>query len=95
MEKVNKNISEAWQDNFRQLLNKQIVTFHYRKKNGKLRKATGTTCLDMIPENYHPNGMGMHCERPASYVSYFDFTVQGWRTVRLNHITSYYLQTNS
>jgi hypothetical protein len=30
--------------------------------------------------------------RPAGYVNYYDFTVCGWRTVRLQHVTSYVIE---
>ena len=79
--------ANEYQQEFRLLLQTNIVTFHYRKKNGTLRKAVGTTCLDFVPTDMLPKGIGT--ERPAGYVNYYDFTVQGWRTVRLKHVTSY------
>ena len=84
--------ANEYQQEFRLLLQTNIVTFHYRKKNGQLRKAVGTTCLDFVPTDMLPKGIGT--ERPAGYVNYYDFTVQGWRTLRLKHVTSYYLQPN-
>ena len=81
---------QKWQEEFRLLLATEIVTFYYRKKNGKLRKAVGTTCLDLIPTDFLPKGVGAPV-RPAGYVNYYDFTVCGWRTVRLQHVTSYVL----
>ena len=96
--------AEQWQQEFRQLLNETIVTFHYRKKDRTLRKATGTTCLDYVPNDFQPKGPTAplpegSCPdglrggrvRPAGYVNYYDFTVCGWRTVRLQHVTSYVL----
>ena len=76
-----------FQQEFRLLLQTDIVTFHYRKKNGKLRKAVGTTCLDFVPTDLLPKGIGT--QRPAGYVNYYDLTVCGWRTLRLKHVTSY------
>ena len=81
---------QQWQEEFRLLLSTEIVTFYYRKKNGKLRKAVGTTCLDLVPTDFLPKGIGAPV-RPAGYVNYYDFTVCGWRTVRLQHVTSYVL----
>ena len=78
-----------FQQEFRLLLQTNIVTFHYRKKNGQLRKATGTTCLDFVPTDMLPKGIG--AQRPEGYVNYYDLTVLGWRTVRLKHVTSYVL----
>ena len=40
---------EEYQQQFLQLLHTSVVTFHYRKKDRSLRKAIGTTCLDLIP----------------------------------------------
>ena len=84
---MNRQTVEQFQQEFRLLLQTNIVTFHYRKKNGTLRKATGTTCLDFVPTEFLPKGIGP--ERPEGIVNYFDFTVCGWRTVRLKHVTSY------
>ena len=79
--------ANEFQQEFRLLLQTDIVTFHYRKKNGKLRKAVGTTCLDFVPTDLLPKGIGS--QRPAGYVNYYDLTVCGWRTLRLKHVTSY------
>ena len=80
---------EEYQQQFLQLLHTGVVTFHYRKKDRSLRKAIGTTCLDLIPTDSLPKGIG--CKRPEGYVNYYDFTVNGWRTLRLAHVTSYSL----
>ena len=95
---------QQWQEEFRLLLATEIVTFYYRKKNGKLRKAVGTTCLDYVPNDFQPKGPTAplpegSCPdglrggrvRPEGYVNYYDFTVGGWRTLRLAHVTSYVL----
>ncbi len=82
---------EEYQQQFLQLLHTRVVTFHYRKKNRSLRKAIGTTCLDLVPTDFLPKGVGAPV-RPAGYVNYYDFTVCGWRTVRLQHVTSYVIE---
>ena len=79
-----------YQEEFRLLLMTDIVTFYYTKKNGKKRYAVGTTCLDFVPTDMLPKGIGS--ERPEGYVNYYDFTVCGWRTVRLKHVSSYVLK---
>ena len=81
---------EEYQQQFLGLLHTRVVTFHYRKKDRSLRKAIGTTCLDLVPTDFLPKGIGAPV-RPAGYVNYYDFTVCGWRTVRLQHVTSYVL----
>ena len=88
-QKMERKTVEQYQQEFRQLLNTNIVTFHYRKKNGQLRKAVGTTCLDFVPTDLLPKGIGS--QRPEGYVNYYDLTVCGWRTLRLKHVTSYEL----
>ena len=80
---------EEYQQQFLQLLHTRVVTFHYRKKNRSLRKAIGTTCLDLIPTDSLPKGIG--APAPKGQVRYYDFTVSGWRTLRLAHVTSYSL----
>ena len=80
---------EEYQQQFLGLLRTSVVTFHYRKKDRSLRKAIGTTCLDLIPTDSLPKGIG--CKRPEGYVNYYDFTVNGWRTLRLKYVTSYSL----
>ena len=85
------NIKE-YQQQFLGLLHTGVVTFHYRKKDRSLRKAVGTTCLDLIPTDSLPKGIGR--KSPEGYVNYYDFTVSGWRTLRLKHVTSYSLPSN-
>ena len=92
---------EEYQQQFLGLLRTSVVTFHYRKKDRSLRKAyrkkdrslrkaIGTTCLDLIPTDSLPKGIG--CKRPEGYVNYYDFTVNGWRTLRLKYVTSYTIE---
>ena len=80
---------EEYQQQFLGLLRTSVVTFHYRKKDRSLRKAIGTTCLDLIPTDSLPKGIG--APAPKGQVRYYDFTVGGWRTLRLAHVTSYSL----
>ena len=80
---------EEYQQQFLGLLRTSVVTFHYRKKDRSLRKAIGTTCLDLIPTDSLPKGIG--APAPKGQVRYYDFTVNGWRTLRLAHVTSYCL----
>ena len=84
---------EEYQQKFLGLLRTSVITFHYRKKDRTLRKAIGTTCLDLIPTDSLPKGIGR--KSPEGYVNYYDFTVSGWRTLRLKHVTSYVLDAQS
>jgi len=84
---------EEYQQQFLGLLRTSVITFHYRKKDRSLRKAIGTTCLDLIPTDSLPKGIG--APAPKGQVRYYDFTVSGWRTLRLAHVTSYCLDAQS
>ena len=83
---------EEYQQHFLQLLHTGVVTFHYRKKDRSLRKAIVTTCLDLIPPESLTKGVG--APAPKGPVRFSDFTVSGWRTLRLAHVTSYYPNYN-
>lgn len=63
--------------NIREALKKGVVTFQYKKNDGTIRTATGTTNLDTISENYTFKG-GQGPER-FGYVSYWDMDKQDWR----------------
>lgn len=67
--------------NLTEELNKKLqqgyVDFAYRKKDGSLRIATGTTKIESIPEEDHPTGTGAE---KTGVKSYYDSNVQGWRS---------------
>ena len=92
MKKFDKmNIQENRQFIIDQLRN-GIFVFHYRKKNGKLRKARGTTCPDLIPKRYHPKGTGNLPK--GDIIPYFDIDRYHWRCFRLHRVKSYYPQSS-
>ena len=62
----------------RELLNEGTVQFAFKKIDGDLRTALGTTSLGKIPLDHHSNGNG---EAPASVVTFFDLEKQAWRSV--------------
>ena len=66
--------------------------FSYYKKDGSLRKATGTLNLDLIPEDMHPKGINVDFNN-SNIVRYFDFTVQGWRSVNVDNIVMFNYQS--
>ncbi len=57
-----------------------IVHFTYKKKDGTMRTAKGTTMLDLIPEENHPKG-GVS-NKPEGYVYYWDLDREGWRSFK-------------
>lgn len=64
-------------------LKNDVVEFIFLKKDGTLRYAKGTTDLSEIPTENHPKS-GMN-ETPL-VKRYFDFTVNGWRSVVLDNL---------
>jgi hypothetical protein len=59
-------------------LTRGIVQFAFRKLDGTLRTAVGTTNLSSIPASGHPRG-----GRPSSprAVVFFDIEKQSWRSL--------------
>jgi hypothetical protein len=62
------------------------VRFSYTKLDGTLRTATGTTKLEMIPEEYHPKDAGMNT--PEVIQRYFDIDKNGWRSFTKTNLVS-------
>ena len=58
-------------------LNQGVVRFFFKKKDGSLRSALGTTALDNIPTKHHPKGNG----HSPKIVPFFDLNKQSWRSV--------------
>lgn len=71
-------------------LREGIVVFHYRKKNGTLRKAQGTLNMALIPTEHHPKGTGR--QPKDDIIPYFDIERNHWRSFRLHRVTSFYPQ---
>lgn len=61
------------------------VEFAYRKKSGELRIAKGTTNLDNIPEENHPQGYERNVKRPDNK-PYWDLNSNGWRAFNLGQV---------
>lgn len=66
-------------------LAKGPVEFAYRKKSGELRIAKGTTNLDNIPEENHPQGYDRNVRR-IDNKPYWDLNSEGWRAFNLNQV---------
>ena len=65
-------------ETLRSKLNEGAVQFAFKKLDGSLRTALGTTNLSSIPQESHPQGV-----RDASnkVVTFFDLEKQEWRSV--------------
>lgn len=66
-------------NDLREKLQNGIVSFTYKKKDGSIREANGTTRMDCIPEENHPKGTGEHS---SDVVTYFDTDKNEWRSFR-------------
>lgn len=58
-------------------LSKGEVNFSYEKMDGSVRKARGTTNIEMIPEEWRPTGGNLAHDGTA----YFDLDIQEWRSI--------------
>lgn len=71
----------------RQLLNKCVVHFTYRKMNGEIRTAVGT-CNNKYSEelkNYESKGVR---KQPEGVITYWDLNSNGWRTLKEENLIS-------
>ena len=74
---------------FKQALNNGIVHFTYRKVNGKMRDAYGTTNIRILQQN--------HCKMQTDRrynnrhnIRYYDMFAKGWRSFKPNNLTTIY-----
>jgi hypothetical protein len=65
-------------EDLRKRLHEGDVKFQFKKKNGDMRDAVGTTNLESVPESSHPSG-----DRDSSpkVVVFFDLDKGEWRSV--------------
>lgn len=63
----------------REALNQGVVEFAFKKLDGTLRTAVGTTALTRIPDESHPKG-----KRASSpkVVVFYDIEKRQWRSLR-------------
>lgn len=75
----------------RKRLKLNVVKFAFKKKNGELRYATGTTNIMLLNEMYglnlEDNGEGT--ERNG-ITSYYDLEKMGWRCFKTESLTQIY-----
>ena len=74
---------------FKQALNNGIIHFTYRKVNGKMRDAYGTTNIRILQQN--------HCKMQTDRrynnihnIRYYDMYAKGWRSFKPNNLTTIY-----
>ena len=65
-------------DELRIQLYEGTVRFVFKKKDGTLRNAIGTTNLDIVPLDNHPTGNGGESSKAS--VRFFDMEKNAWRS---------------
>lgn len=75
-------------EEFKQYLKTGIIDFTYRKVNGEIRNARGTTDMKYIEERGGaPNGTGY--DAPSYILRYWDVNSEGWRSCKIDNIESF------
>ena len=67
-------------DKLRIDMRKSKEEFAFRKANGSIRLAYGTTDMSVIPEDNHPNGNGKKNDSNGTLIPFYDVDVNGWRS---------------
>ena len=68
------------------------VKFKFKKKDGTMREARGTTCPDLLPppppqQEYNDNALRQarpQRVKPANIICFYDLDAQGWRSFDSN-----------
>ena len=79
-------------NDLRKALYEGIVIFQFRKKDGTLREARGTTCPDLVPTDDVPKGTRTPVQKAAyraKTVAFYDIDRKAWRSMRIDTIWSY------
>lgn len=76
-------------DRLREKLSQGETKFVFKKKDGTIRPAVGTTNLDLVPQDLHPKDMeGEYKPKDESNVTFFDLEKLAWRTCKAENIIS-------
>ena len=95
-----------WFESFRAKLSAGVWRFSYLKKDGTIREAVGTLCMDLIPEDKRPKGINSEAlndtggalnraEPAAGVFPYYDLDAGGWRSFRLDNFIGFVEQVNA
>lgn len=73
-------------------LRKGLVNITFIKKDGSIRKMKATLDSKLIPEDHMPKGTGTLTESEINgdNVRVYDVEVEGWRTVIVDKVVSFY-----
>ena len=72
------NLLPTTHEELKRALSQRVVQFAFRKLDGSLRTAVGTTNLSNVPVDHHPQGVR---ESSPKVVVYFDIEKKEWRSV--------------
>ena len=89
-----------WFEDFRKKLSTGVWRFSYFKKEGSIRQARGTLCMDLIPEDQRPKGINSEAlngtggalnraEPAAGVIPYYDLDAAAWRSFRLDNFIGF------
>ena len=89
-----------WFESFRTKLSTGVWRFSYLKKDGSIREARGTLCMDLIPEDQRPKGINSEAlngtggalnraEPAAGVFPYYDLDAAAWRSFRLDNFIGF------
>jgi hypothetical protein len=70
-------------DDLRNKLSNGPVRFAFRKKDGSLRLAYGTTDLSKIPDDQHPKGTGT---TSPLILPFYDLEKFAWRSISIGQL---------
>jgi hypothetical protein len=70
-------------EDLRTKLHEGVVQFSFKKKDGSIREAVGTTLMSSIPEDIRPVEKGESREYTPNpdQIRYFDLEKAGWRSI--------------
>jgi hypothetical protein len=87
-----------WFESFRNMLRTGSYRFSYFKKDGSIREAIGTLDLSRIPAEHQPKPLsGAPDVRPENYETfvYYDLSIPGWRSFRLDNFIGFVEKVNA
>ena len=74
-----KQINLEYIDKFKRALHQRIIEFTYKKKNGDIRNAHGTTNINLIGQENSPKSIDGKTG-PDNQIRYYDTDYNGWRS---------------
>lgn len=65
--------------NIKELLSKGVIKFQFKKVDGSIRTAVGTTNLSLIDKDFHPKGIKKCSDK---IIPFFDLEKNSWRSLK-------------